>query len=135
MKILIATIVLALLTAVGAQAQDLKNIQKIYVGEMGQSDEAARFRILLGDDLTKVGFAVVDSASKADATLSGIMTVRVYSDTSIARATVSLSNPEGVRIWGKDFEAHVGFHLGASDSVRFRAEDIAKSLRKECKKK
>lgn len=30
--------------------------QKIYVGEMGQSDEAARFRILLGDGLTKVGF-------------------------------------------------------------------------------
>jgi hypothetical protein len=134
MKVIIATIALALLTAVGASAQDLRSTQKIYVGEMGQSDEAARFRILLGDELTKAGFTVVDSVSKADATLSGIMTVRVYDDSSIARATVSLTSSDGVRLWGKDFEPRAHFGRG-SDTVRFRAQDIAKNLRKEHNKK
>jgi len=112
---------------------NLKSVQKIYVGPMGQSDEAERFRILLGNELSKVGFTVVDSDSKADAILSGILTVRVYAEESRARATVSLSNSDGVRLWSKDFEPRV--HFGGRDTVKLRAEDVAKDLRKDWKRK
>jgi hypothetical protein len=100
---------------------------------MGQSDEAERFRILLGDELTKVGFTVVDNESKADAVLSGVLTVRVYAEQSRARATVSLTSSDDVRLRGKDFEPRV--HFGGGDTVKLRAEDVAKDLWKEPKQK
>jgi hypothetical protein len=131
------TLFVIALGAVPTQSQaptpSLKTVQKIYVGPMGQSDEAERFRILLGDELTKVGFTVVDNQSKADATLSGILTVRVYADESRARATVSLTSSDGVRLWGKDFEPRI--HFGGRDTVKLRSEEVAKDLRKESKKK
>jgi hypothetical protein len=115
----------------------LKSLRKIYVGPMGQSDEAERFRILLGNELTKVGFEVVDNESKADATLSGVLTVRVYSKESIAQATMNLTTSGGVHLWGKDFEPRViepRLHP-QDDTVKLRAEEVAKDLRKDWKKK
>jgi hypothetical protein len=50
----------------------------------------------------KVGFTVVDNDSKADAILSGVLTVRVHAEESNAQATVSLSGPGSVRLWTKD---------------------------------
>ena len=128
MKIIFA-VMLALLSTLGASAQDLKSVQKIYVGAMGKSDEAERFRLLLGDQLTKKGFTVVDDQSKADGTLSGVLAVRVYDDDSVARATVILSSADGVRLWSKDFGPHFGFkNKKGSDPVGYRAQDVASEL-------
>jgi hypothetical protein len=105
---------------------------------MGQSDEAERFRLLLGDQLTRVGFTVVDSDSKADAILSGILTVRVHAEESNAQATVSLSGLAGVRLWAKDFEPRLHYNFNivkSSDTVKLRAEEVARDLRKDWKKK
>ena len=111
--------------------KSLTEVRKIYVGSMGQTDEAARFRILLQGELTKEGFAVVENQADADATLSGVLTVRVYSDESLARATLSLDS-NGANLWTADFEPHA--HFGrTSDTVKLRAEDVAKKLRKDCK--
>lgn len=115
------------------QSVSLAAIQKIYVGSMGQSDEAARFRLLLGEELQKQHFDVVNEPSLADAELTGVLTVRVYADTSLARATVSLKTMDGSDIWGRDFEPHRKFG-GMDDTVKLRAEDIAKTLRKDVKK-
>ncbi len=112
---------------------DLWRVQKIFVGEMGQSDEAARFRMLLEEQLAKVKFATVSKPEDADAILTGVLSVRVYSDESIARATVVLKGTGGERLWGGDFQprAHFG---GVKDTVRFRAENIAGDLRKDWNK-
>jgi len=104
-------------------------VSKIYIGSMGQSDEAERFRILLDTELTKAGFTTVDAPEKADGILTGALAVRVYADESIARVTVVLKTPDGRHLWDKDFQPHA--HLGRIDTVKLRAQDVAKALRKE----
>jgi hypothetical protein len=107
-------------------------VQKIYIGEMGNSDEAARFRLLLDDKLSKKGFIVVDKEEKADAILTGALSLRVYDDGSVARATVLLKSPNGERLWGGNFTPKRTFKR--KDTVQLRAEDIADRLRSDWKK-
>ena len=93
-----------MLTALGfaQESASLASVKKINVGSMGQSDEADRFRMLLEEELHKAGFNTVDDDSAADAVLTGVLSVRVYADTSLARATVALKTPDGPRIGGRD---------------------------------
>src|SRR2546423_8331603 len=46
-------------------------VQKIYVEDMGTSPEAARFRLLLEDQLSENGFVAVAKREEADAVLGG----------------------------------------------------------------
>lgn len=55
----------------------LNAVRKIHVGSMGETDEAERFRLLFEDELSRKGFTVVDVAEKADAVLTGVLSVRV----------------------------------------------------------
>lgn len=112
----------------------LRDVQRIYIGSMGASDEAERFRLLLEESLTKERFTVVDKDSAADAILSGVLTVRVYDDDSIARATVRLKNHSGTVIWSGDFQPKVSLFKRVKDTVKFRADNIAEALRKAKKK-
>jgi hypothetical protein len=116
-----------------AQPSNLGSVKKIYVGSMGQSDEAERFKLLLVDELGRVGFSTIDDAKSADAVLTGALSVRVYADESRARVTVILKTPDGERLWGKDFEPHFKLR-GSNDSVKLRAQDVAKTLRKDIDK-
>src|SRR5438128_10848161 len=50
-------------------------VQKIYVEDMGTSPEAARFRLLLEDQLSENGHVVVAKHVEADAILSGATSV------------------------------------------------------------
>ena len=110
-------------------AISLVSVKKVYVGSMGQSDEAERFRLLLQDELGKAGFTTTEDERTADAVLSGALSVRVYARESIARATVVLKTPDGVRIWEHDFQPH--FKFGARDTVKVRAHDVARALRSD----
>lgn len=130
-KWIVTLIVLALpLVAYDAPKPALAGVEKIYVGSMGQADEAERFRLLLEQELNRVGFRVVGRAEDADAILSGVLTVRVYADTSRARATVVLKSPDGEVLWSGDFEPRFSFRA-PSDTVKFRAQNIAKKLQKD----
>jgi hypothetical protein len=136
MRNLVLALVLSLTltaTQLGQEAPSLSSIRRIQVGSMGQSDEAERFRLLLEDELGRVGFATTDDAKTADAVLTGALSVRVYADTSLARVTVVLKTPDGLRIWGRDFEPHHKFGR-VKDTVRLRAQDVAKTLRKDVDK-
>src|SRR5947208_13254601 len=57
------------------RAMALHLVQKIYVEEMGTSSEAARFRMLLEDQLSENGFVVVAKREEADAVLGGVISV------------------------------------------------------------
>lgn len=110
-------------------------VQKIYVGDMGSADEADRFRLLLEEQLTKRGFTIVGNADRADAILTGALSVRVFDDKSEARAFVRLTTPAGERIWAKDFGSRLltnPFHR--AEPVKRRAEDVANRLREDWKK-
>ncbi len=97
---------------------------------MGKSDEAERFRLLLINELDKVGFVTTDDSKAADSVLTGVLSVRVYADESLARVTVVLKAADGQRIWGQDFEPHFKFG-GTKDTVKLRSQDVAKALRKD----
>ena len=118
----------------GAPKDKLYLVQKIFVGDMGTSDEAARFRLLLEEQLSKRGFTIVDKSESADGILTGVLSLRVYADTSLARATVQLKSPTGERLWGGDFEPKSTFFKKVSDTAKFRAENIAEKLRSDWKK-
>lgn len=133
-----ATLLLATLIGVALGA-DLKTVKRVHVGSMGQSDEAARFRLILEAQLLKVGFEPQGTPESADATLTGVLIVRVFADGSTARATVVLKDKDGVRLWGGDFQPKMslaslkrGYIWQKQDAVDYRAEDIARGLRKAC---
>ena len=114
------------------QSPQLRDVHKIYVGDMGKADEAERFRFLVGEELEKRGFTVVESADEADAILSGALSVRVGDEQTEARAFVKLESKSGQRIWARDF-GHRRVILNPFDRkepTKRRAAEIAEELRK-----
>lgn len=118
-----------------AEQQKLRLVQKIYVGEMGKTDEADRFRLLLEEQLSKKGFTVVHRAEDSDAILTGALAVRVLDEKSEARVYVTLDTPGGERLWARDF-GHRAFTnpLKRKEPTKRRAEEVADGLRKDLKK-
>jgi nitrous oxide reductase accessory protein NosL len=112
---------------------DLRDVRKIYVGDMGTADEADRFRFLLEEQLRRRGFTVVGTAAEADAVLSGALSVRVFDQKSEARAFVKLEDAAGRRLWARDF-GHKRFlvnPLSRQEPTKRRAEEVAKELRRD----
>ncbi len=111
-----------------SQAQ-LYRVQKVYVGSMGETDEAERFRLLLEEQLSGKGFTVVDGPEKADAILTGVLSVRVHDKKTQARVYVIISNPGGERLWGRDFGSRLTSPFNRTEPVKLRAKDVANALR------
>jgi hypothetical protein len=113
----------------------LADVRRILVSEMGNSDDASRFRDLLVEELAARGFTVVDSEEDADAILSGSIATQLQQGTTKARATARLKSPDGRPLWSDDFGVRfvVGFGR-ARDSVKLRAEDVASALGDAVKK-
>lgn len=83
----------------------LASVTKIFIGEMGMSDHAERFRFVLEDLLIEKGFSVVTDESIADATISGVFTLTIENEDEVARASIRLKLPSAERIWGGEFRA------------------------------
>ena len=120
----------------------LHHVQKIYLEEVGTTDEAARFRLLLEEKLSERGFNVVDNPDKADAILSGALSVSpagIHGGASDVGVTVQLKSGAGQRLWGGNFAGRV-FILNPVSSLRFkdiveyRAKELAKKLRADWEK-
>ncbi len=115
-------------------------VEKIYIGEMGSTDEATRFRLLLEDKLTERGFTVVDKAEKADALLSGALSVSpggAYGRSDVA-VTVRLVSAGGERLWSINLPKPVTFAgafkvrgLRIREPVEYRADELARELRED----
>lgn len=112
----------------------LHEVHNIYVGNMGDDDEAGRFRLLLEEQVARKGFAVVDSAEKADAILTGALSVRVHRNSSTARVYVTLHTPNGQRLWGRDFGSKMTNIFSLSEPVKLRAQDVANGLKQDWEK-
>jgi hypothetical protein len=126
-------ILLALKTVVwGQTTPSLATVLKVYVGPMGQSDDAERFRLLLSEELKKARFAIADNADSADGVLTGTVTVQVQAHDTLVFATVVLNAPSGARLWYGDFHPHI--RLGRTDFLKLRASEVASALRREVDK-
>jgi hypothetical protein len=117
-------------------------VQKLYLEKLGTSAEAARFRLLLEDKLTEKGFIVVDKPEKADAILSGALSVSsagIYGGTSDIGVTVQLKSTAGERLWSGNFAGRIIImgpiaSLKFKDIVDYRAKELAKKLRNDWEK-
>jgi hypothetical protein len=113
--------------------KNLYEVQKIYVDEMGKSDDSDRFRILVREKLAGKGFSMVDTPEDADAILKGTLATQLSQGTTKARASVYLKSQGGATLWSDDFG--VRFVFGPHrDSIKLRAEDVADGLHGAWKK-
>lgn len=120
--------------ATGTELQNespLRALRKIHVGSMGETDESKRFRLLLEEELSNKGFTVVDGPEKAEAILTGVLSVRVHDKKTRARVYVKLTSPAGVRLWGRDFGSRITSPFNRTEPVKLRAQDVANGLRDE----
>ena len=109
----------------------LHEVHNIYVGNMGDDDEADRFRLLLEEQIAKKGFTVVYSPEKADAILTGALSVRVHENSSTARVYVTLDTPKGQKLWRRDFGSKISNLFSWNEPVKLRAQDVANGLKQE----
>ena len=111
-------------------AAALRHVKAIYIDAMGQGDEAERYRLLLQDQLRRVGFDVSERAEDADAILIGTLSAEVHSDIAMAHATLTLKTRAGRQIWNGDYVSqHWG--QGGNDTVNETARNCANGLRKD----
>jgi hypothetical protein len=109
----------------------LHQVHNVYVGDMGDDDEAGRFRLLVAEQVAKKGFAVVDAPEKADAILTGALAVRVHRNSSTARVYVTLQTLKGQRLWGRDFGSKMTNIFSLTEPVKLRAQDVANGLKQD----
>src|SRR5437870_6417465 len=119
-----------------ARTMALHLVQKIYVEEMGTSPEAARFRMLLEDQLSENGFVVVAKREEADAVLGGVISVSrsdFYGGPADISVTVRLVSPDGGRLWSTNLGGTIYIlnpvkSLKFKEPVDYRAKELAKKL-------
>lgn len=130
------------ITAAAAQDKSgLHRVNRIFIDELGDSPEAARFRLLVEDELAKRSFQIANSPADADAVLSGAVSIGrsdVYGGTRDIGATVRLTSKEGVRLWNANFGGQT-FTVNPVRAFRFepisyRAKQLAKKLRSDWEK-
>jgi hypothetical protein len=105
-------------------------IEPVYVGEMGSSDHAERFRALLRKELTRAGFSVVEKPEEGSTALTGTLVPQLDRRNHVvaATATVSLHQRDGSMVWTRVFEPRVSL-FGPSEAVALRARDVASALK------
>jgi len=119
-----------------ARTTALHLVQKIYVEDMGTSSEAARFRMLLEDQLSENGFVVVAKREEADAVLGGVISVSrsdLYGGPADISVTVRLVSPDGGRLWSTNLGGTIYIlnpvkSLKFKEPVEYRAKELAKKL-------
>lgn len=122
------------------------SIQRLAIGSFGKTDYAGQFRFLLEDALQRQGFEVVSQSKAADASLTGIVTMRehvyggpkAYDIFTITHAyvTVSLRRADGTEIWRGYFKPRKYKRRvrKGKTPLELRAYDVATSLRDACTK-
>ena len=116
-----------------AGAKNLYEVRKIFIDDMGKSDDSERFRLLLRGKLSDKGFTIVDNSDEADGILKGTLATQLTQGTTKARASVYLKSQSGATLWDDDFGVHFVFGPHR-DSIKLRAEDVANGLHSAWKK-
>jgi hypothetical protein len=114
----------------------LHAVQKIYVDDMGASPEAARFRLLLEDQLSANGFTVVVKREDADAVLGGATSLSesgIYGGPADISVTARLVSADGGRLWSTNLGGQIYISnpiksLKFKEPLEYRAKELARKL-------
>ena len=118
------------------QGMALHLVQKIYVDDMGASPEAARFRLLLEDQLSENGFTVVAKREDADAVLGGAVSLArpgVFGGPADINVTCRLNSSDGTRLWSVNTGGQIVIlnpvsSLKFKEPLEYRAKELVKKL-------
>ncbi|HEY0079802.1 MAG TPA: hypothetical protein VGB73_14400 [Pyrinomonadaceae bacterium] len=122
-------------TSPGTRQLRLHEVVRIYIGDMGAGDAAARFRLLLEEQLVRKNFVVVDNEDRADALLVGVLSLPPLDESEgNARVTVQLRAHEGDRLWSGNFGPRLTSVFRMKDPLQMRAEELARRLRADWEK-
>ena len=121
-----------------AQVTALPLVQKIYVEDMGTSPEAARFRLLLEDQLSANGFTVTARREEADAVLGGVVSLvdpGFFGGPTDINVTARLNSSDGNRLWGANTGGQIVIlnpvsSLKFKEPLEYRAKELARELRR-----
>ncbi|HEV2837587.1 MAG TPA: hypothetical protein VGW58_19850 [Pyrinomonadaceae bacterium] len=114
----------------------LHAVQKIYVEHMGISPEAARFRLLLEDQLSAKGFSVVAKRDEADAVLFGVVSLvrpGIFGGPADINVTARLTSSNGDRLWSVNTGGQIVIlnpvsSLKFKEPLEYRAKELANKL-------
>jgi hypothetical protein len=110
-------------------------VKRIYVNEMGNSEESPRFRLLLKRKIAAKGFVIVNTPKVADAILTGAISAYIARDCDLYCRTIevklSLKSTTGQILTSAEYTTgrDKGFH--SKDGVQRTADDFVNSLRKQ----
>jgi len=118
------------------QAMALHGLHNIYVEDMGTSPEAARFRLLLEDQLSGNGFTVVAKREEADAVLGGAVSLvepGVFGGPMDINLTARLNSSDGTRLWSVNTGGQIVIFnpvssLKFKDPIEYRARELVRKL-------
>ena len=109
-------------------------VDKIYVAELGDTDEAARFRRSLVERLSK-RFAVVERREDAEAVLTAAVTARGNGrNGEVIFENGALKSKEGDVLWSGNFQYHYKKSFPGRGIISSAASDVAKNIRNACKR-
>lgn len=127
-------LVLVLCTAVWAQFHwpNMTTVQKIFVGKLGNNDDAERFRFQFSRELANYGFTPWDGEEGADAIVKGSFTYQNYGEKTGAQANLRLLSQDNKEIYSlsvadKKIKAD-------HDSSLWVAKEIGKRLKEQKEK-
>ena len=109
-------------------------VRKVYVGELGGTDEAARFRRSLVERLSR-RFAVVERQEEADAVLTAAVSARGNGrNGEVVFENGMLKSREGDVLWQGNFYYHYKKSFPGRGIINSAASDVAKNIRDACKR-
>jgi len=126
-------LLIAVFGAAAAWAQyrwpNMTTVQKVYVGKLGNNDDAERFRDQLAVALRDIGFTPWDEEEGADGIIKGTFSFQNYSDKSGAAANLRIMSPDNKEIWGLSVSDPKSERKG--DSSLWVAGEVAKRMKKQ----
>ena len=123
----------------GARAQDAGaqrpcQARKIYVAELGSTDEAARFRRALSERLSK-NFTVVETQEEADAVLTAAVSAKGDSrGGEVHFENGALKSRGGAVLWQGSHQYYYKKSYPNRGIINSSASNVAKNIRSVCKR-
>ncbi|MEC5387537.1 hypothetical protein VVD49_17530 [Uliginosibacterium sp. H3] len=108
----------------------LRSASSVFVTSFGTTDAAARFSLLLKQELSDQGFTTANDPKDADLVLTGVFEQGWANGRSQALATVSGASRSGSRIWSGDFPPLV-FIYPTNDPTKRLVVSIVNQLRED----
>lgn len=107
---------------------DMTTVQRVWVGKLGNNEDAERFRSQLATELGRQGFTAWSQAEGADAVVKGTFSFRDFGARTGAAANLHIMGPDDKEIWGLTVNDP---KPDRKESSLWVAQEVAKKMREQ----